>query len=132
MTQKDKWAQRPCVVRYRDWCDNVRGILLEQGIILPDAFEVDDLSWTAYFLPPVKTHTGFRHSKKTGKQVRTYRTLKKSEREAMIGELHRVVPDRDNIDKAILDCLYKQDSGIAAGTIRKAYSWEPRLEIVIR
>jgi len=105
---------------------------MEGSIVLPSPDDVDDLSWTAYFLPPTKIHTGFRHSKKTGKQVRTYRTLKKDEREAMIGTLHRVKPDRDNIDKAVLDCLFKEDSAIAAGTIKKAYSWEPRLEIVIQ
>jgi hypothetical protein len=132
MTQKDKWDKRACVIKYREWCDGVRHILFEQQIVLPDPYDVEDLSWTAYLLPPVSRHTGYRFSKKTGKQVRTYKKMTKDERDALIGELHRVKPDRDNIDKAVLDCLFKEDSGIAQGTLRKEYSWEPRLEIVIK
>ena len=50
----------------------------------------------------------------------------------MAGALHRAKPDRDNIDKAILDALFTDDSGIAAGHLEKR--WDdgggPRLEII--
>jgi len=80
MTQRDKWAKRPEVVRYRDWCDLVRATA---GKDVPDASLVRELNWTAYFEPPQSW------SMKT--------------RAAVIGTCHRQKPDRDNIDKAILD-----------------------------
>lgn len=46
--------------------------------------------------------------------------------------LHRAKPDRDNIDKALLDALFNDDSGIASGLIEKR--WDdgngPRIEAV--
>jgi len=109
MTQRDKWAKRPEVVRYRDWCDLVRATA---GKDVPDASLVRELNWTAYFEPPQSW------SMKT--------------RAAVIGTCHRQKPDRDNIDKAILDCLWPEgDSAIAAGTIRKVWDWNARLEIEI-
>jgi Holliday junction resolvase RusA-like endonuclease len=49
----------------------------------------------------------------------------------MSGTLHRQKPDRDNIDKGILDALFKSDCGVAGGTIVKR--WDdgkgPRIEI---
>lgn len=106
MTQRDKWKKRPCVVRYRDWCDRVRAL----GD-MPSADEVVYLSWVAYFEPP--------------------KSWSKKKKAAAIGQLHRQRPDRDNIDKAVLDCLYKEDSAIAAGTIRKIWDTTARIEIFI-
>jgi len=45
---------------------------------------------------------------------------KKKER-LLLGELHQQKPDRDNIDKAVLDALFKDDSGISCGLIRKIW-----------
>ena len=45
-----------------------------------------------------------------------------------MGTLHRSKPDRDNIDKAVMDALFPEDSGIAAGTIRKVWGEPPRVE----
>jgi len=108
MTQRDKWAQRPAVLRYREWADRLREIA---GAV-PDAEKVVSLSWTAYFEPP--------------------RSWSKSRRVAAIGKTHRAKPDRDNVDKAVLDVLYPDgDQGIADGVLRKRWDWEPRLEIRI-
>ena len=110
MTQRDKWKQRTVVLAYRAWCDRLRSVI---GTILPDASAVASLSWQAYFVPP--------------------ESWSKKRRLAAIGTLHRQKPDRDNIDKAILDCLYpKVDSEIAAGTIEKRWCHNSRLEITIR
>lgn len=107
MTQRDKWAKRPCVMRYRNWADLARLCVLEQVKKLPDANSVTRLSWVAYFEPPAKQAT------------------------KRLGKLHRQKPDRDNIDKGILDALYKQDEGIAAGSIEKRWDVTARLEITI-
>jgi Holliday junction resolvase RusA-like endonuclease len=107
MTRPDKWKKRPNVTRYRDWCDTVRGVVGK----VPDPREVVALNWTAYFEPPA--------------------SWSKKRRAAAIGELHRNKPDRDNIDKAVLDCLFAQDSAIAHGTLNKLWDWNARLEVEI-
>jgi Holliday junction resolvase RusA-like endonuclease len=54
----------------------------------------------------------------------------KKRRDAERGQLHRSKPDRDNIDKAILDTLYpKSDSGIARGSLEKLWGDSPSLTI---
>lgn len=112
MTQRDKWKKRAVVLRYYSFKDQLRMCLnqipnlratLESGI-------VESLSWTAYFpIPP------------------SWSSRKKVQ---MAGELHRAKPDRDNIDKAILDALFAEDSGVACGHIEKR--WDdgrgPRIE----
>ena len=111
MTQRDRWKKRPAVVRYRDWCDRVRGIIVN-AVTLPDPSTVMELNWVAYFEPPT--------------------SWAKKRRALAVGELHRQRPDRDNIDKAILDCLWpSSDSAIAAGRIEKRWDWNSRLEIEI-
>lgn len=80
---------------------------------MPAADTVSSLSWVAYFEPP--------------------KSWSKKKRIDAIEKLHRAKPDRDNIDKAVLDCLYPHgDSGIARGTIEKRWDWHARIEIEIR
>lgn len=107
MTQRDTWKKRPCVVRYRSWADVAR---LVAGR-LPPATSIERLDWTAYFAPPP--------------------SWSKTKRAAALGELHRARPDRDNIDKAVLDALFASDAAIAQGTICKRWGEPPRLEITI-
>ena len=87
MTQRDKWAQRDCVMQYRAWCDRARLNCL--GVtVTPVA-----LDFYAHIpMPP---------------------SWSKKKQAAMAGELHRQKPDLDNIAKAIMDALWKDDSGIA-------------------
>jgi len=108
MTQRDKWAQRPAVMRYREWADGLRSLFCKP---LPPADQVKSLSWTATFAPPA--------------------SWSKKKRVAMMGMPHRNKADRDNIDKAILDALFKDDAGIASGHIEKVWGWENRLEILV-
>jgi len=107
MTQQDKWKQRPCVMRYRAWKDAAR---LAAGQ-LPDANSVMRLSWVAYFSPPPSWSAKKRH--------------------LAYGTLHRSRPDRDNVDKAVLDALFSEDSAIASGTIEKRWGVAERIEIEI-
>jgi len=108
MTQRDRWKQRPCVMRYRNWCDHAREIVGKQ---IPPTGDILELNWVAYFAPP--------------------KSWSKNKRLATVGQLHRQKPDRDNIDKAVLDCLFKEDSGVAVGRIEKRWGNSPRLEIEI-
>lgn len=93
MTRLDKWRQRDCVMRYRAFADELRA---QVGPVDQGAFRVD---WVAYFTMPAS----WSMKKKT----------------LMCGTFHRKKPDRDNIDKAILDALFKNDSGIASGQLLK-------------
>ena len=108
MTQRDKWKQRECVMRYREWCDRVRAVV---GDHLPLAVDIAELNWVAYFKPAA--------------------SWSKKRQRAAIGQIHRQTPDRDNIDKAVLDCLFKDDSGIGVGKIEKRWDWNARLEVEI-
>lgn len=75
---------------------------------MPNAEEVVDLSWRATF---------------------------KAKRKADRGKPHRKKPDRDNIDKAILDVLFPEDKGgdqaIAKGTLEKVWGEQDGLEITL-
>ena len=117
--KSDTWKPRPCIVAYRAWADHLR--LIAKPI--PSAALVLRLDWTAYFVPPP--------------------SWSKKKRAAMLGQQHRQVPDRDNIDKAVLDALWPRskkvatggqgdDSAIAAGTIGKWWAEHSYLEIRIR
>lgn len=107
MTRSDKWKKRDCVMRYRAWADEAR---LRAGK-LPSPDVIASLSWTAYFEPP--------------------KSWSKKKRAAAMNTLHRSTPDRDNVDKAVLDALFPQDSAIASGMIQKRWGSPARLEIVI-
>jgi len=113
MTQRDKWAKRLPVVQYYAFKDQMQ-IQINQAAGLLDFFDggnVTGLSWVAFLPMP-----------------ESWSKRKKAE---MAGQLHRAKPDRDNIDKAILDSLFANDSGIATGHIEKR--WDdgkgPRIEI---
>ena len=108
MTQRDRWAKRPCVLRYRMFADRVRKRF--EGVSLEG---VHNLSWTAYFPMP-----------------ESWSKIKKT---VTRGTPHYSKPDRDNVDKAILDALFEQDNGISSGTLVKM--WDDgkgtRIEITI-
>jgi Holliday junction resolvase RusA-like endonuclease len=108
MTQRDKWAKRPVVLRYRAFADHARA---SAPIDLPPFPE--SVSWTAYLPLPDSWS-----QKKKG---------------AHAGRLHQSKPDRDNIDKAILDALWESDSCIAHGVVEKR--WDdgkgPRIELTV-
>ena len=107
MTRSDKWKQRDCVVRSRQYADEIR----KAAGSIPDPKRIADLSWTAYFRPA--------------------ESWSQKKKEAAIGTRHRQKPDRDNLDKQVLDSLFDDDSAVADGTIRKRWDWTPRLEITI-
>lgn len=87
MTQRDKWKQRPIVMRYRAFCDKFRESLSAHRISLPDVFEIRftiemPASWS------------------------------QKKRLAMCGRPHQSRPDLDNMLKAVCDAASKEDSTI--------------------
>jgi len=108
MTQRDLWATRKCVLKYFDFKDKIKEETKDK---LPE--EIDNLSWIAFFPMP--------------------KSWSKKKKLEYAGKPHRQRPDRDNIDKAILDALFEEDSVIYRGTIEKR--WEdnlgPRIMLII-
>lgn len=103
MTQRDKWAKRDCVERYHDFADALRASVpdhirrrLDEASGLPLR-----LDWTAYMPIP-----------ESWPQARAA---------AAKSAPHTTKPDRDNIDKAVLDSLFRSDSHVYAGHLRKLY-----------
>ncbi len=111
-TRSDRWRKRPCVMRWRAWADMARICVKEQVGQLPDPKSILSLSWVAYFAPPA-----------------TWSAKRKT---AALGTLHRSRPDRDNLDKSLLDSLFEEDSAIACGVIRKVWGMPARIEVEIR
>ncbi|MDR1282429.1 MAG: RusA family crossover junction endodeoxyribonuclease [Opitutaceae bacterium] len=111
MTQRDKWAKRDCVTRYYAWKDVAKLAFKMAHRTMPQGvYRVD---WFAFLpIPP------------------SWSKKKKTEH---TGKLHFAKPDRDNIDKAVLDALWDDDSGVACGYIEKR--WDdgrgPRLEVAL-
>jgi len=94
MTQRDKWKKRPNVERYRALADEIRAAVpveLLQNVIGMDA-EV--------YLPMSPSWS-------------------KAKRSFFAGKLHCDTPDIDNMQKALLDILFKQDRAVAFGRLIK-------------
>lgn len=114
MTQRDKWARRPAVMRYRAFKDELRSAMTNQPDLRLAIAQgaIDRVSWTAYLPIPA-----------------SWPAKKKA---LLAGAPHRQKPDRDNIDKALLDALFADDSGIASGHLTKR--WDdgrgPRIEVI--
>ena len=84
MTQRDKWAKRPAVLRYRAFCDEVR----LNGVTLPNAGARGE-----FHLPMPKSWS-------------------KKKRDKMDGKPHQQKPDLDNMIKSLLDSIHKEDCGV--------------------
>ena len=99
-TQRDRWAKRPAVVRYRAFADEVRlrGIKVVNG---------DHVT----FVMPMP---------------RTWSKKKKSEME---GQPHQQRPDIDNMCKSLLDALYEDDSHIWDIHLTKIWGHDGAIQI---
>lgn len=115
MTQRDKWAKRPAVTRYRRYADQLRLAATAKGLLRPaeKGWIPYGLKWTAGFPMP--------------------QSWSKKKMADTIGRHHESKPDRDNIDKGLCDIFFKNDAGIALGQQLKVWVWpgEPELEITI-
>jgi len=82
MTRRDKWAKRPCVLRYRKFCDEIRHET--RGFQLSGSFKI------VFYLSMPKSWS-------------------KKKRDLMRGQAHQETPDLDNLLKAVNDALLEQD-----------------------
>lgn len=107
MTRRDKWQQRPCVMRYRAFADGLRAA----AGTLPEP--ADAVIVTAHVAMPASW------------------SLKK--KAAMAGKPCRQKPDWDNIGKAVCDALFDEDACIWFGVTMKYWcvAGEEKLKVKV-
>ena len=101
MSQRDKWAQRACVLRYRAFCDQARAHRLE---LTPGCGVV-------FFLPIPKSWSKFRRFNENGAP-------------------HTQKPDLSNLLKALEDAVCPEDSHLWHYA-HLSKRWAPRGGIMI-
>lgn len=112
MTKSDKWKQRPCVLRYREFRDRVRLELrlaierMDDPGPLKDVVRADIL----FALPMPKSWS-------------------REKQRAHFGKIHRQRPDCDNLAKGVLDAIFEEDSTIAFLSVSKYWSSNPYVSI---
>ncbi|MBH2937751.1 RusA family crossover junction endodeoxyribonuclease [Serratia marcescens] len=102
MTQRDRWALRPPVLRYRAFCDEVR----HNRISLPES------GYHVTFVMPMPP------------------SWSKKKRAEMVGKPHQQKPDADNLLKALMDAIYSEDC--AVWDVRVTKRWGNAGEIIIK
>lgn len=100
MTHSDKWKQRPCVMAYRAYKDRLRELEF-------------------YFTPNDRIIFHIPMPQSWSKK-------KKAEHN---GQPHQSKPDLDNLLKAIMDAIYKDDSHIWKLDAEKRWAYMPSIEV---
>lgn len=100
-TRSDKWKQRPCVMKYRAFADEVR----RQNVKIRESGD-----YVTFVVSMPKSWS-------------------KKKRFSNLGRPHKVRPDIDNFGKALLDALFSSDSHIH--DIRLSKVWGERGMIII-
>jgi Holliday junction resolvase RusA-like endonuclease len=101
MTQRDRWKKRPCVERYWAYKDQIR----DSGLDLPDSgFHV------VFVIPMPKSWS-------------------KKKRELMRGCPHQQKPDKDNLEKGLLDAVLDEDCRVWDSRVTKIWGDEGRIRI---
>lgn len=85
MTRRDKWAKRPVVVRYFDYCNKLKWLAGQNGYILTESLSLK------FVIPMPKSWS-------------------QKKRLEMDGQGHTQTPDLDNLIKGFKDALAKNDS----------------------
>ncbi len=96
MTQRDKWKNRPCVLRYFKFKDEIKA----HKVTLPKC------NYHVFFILPMP---------------KSWSEKKKFD---MYGKPHQQKPDKDNLEKALLDAIFKDDSQIWDGRVTKLWGIE--------
>ena len=99
MTQRDKFAKRKPVLRYWAFKDECR---LKKVEVPQCGYHI------TFVLPMPKSWT-------------------KKKRLAMNGQPHQQKPDKDNLEKALLDALYADDSKVWDGRVTKRWGETGRI-----
>lgn len=101
MTRADKWKKRGPVLRYRAFCDEVRLHKIQ--------------------LPASGAHVVF--------IIPMPASWSAKKRQAMNGKPHQQKPDKDNLEKALLDALFEDDSHIWDSLVSKIWGEEGAIVI---
>lgn len=104
MTQKDKkkWKQGPPVLRYFEFKDEVRS----HNVSVPEC------NYHVTFILPMP------------------KSWSKKKKALMDGKPHQQVPDKDNLEKALLDAIFDNDSHIWDGRVTKRWGIEGKIIVV--
>jgi Holliday junction resolvase RusA-like endonuclease len=100
MSQRDKWAKRAPVLRYRAFCDRVRLMRIE----VPPACRV------VFHIPMPASWS-------------------EKKRRDCVGQPHLSKPDLDNLQKALLDAVYEDDSCVWRIHAMKVWAREGAIEV---
>ena len=100
-TRSDKWKQRPCVMRYRAFADEVR---LHNVVIQESGNHV------VFHMPMPKSWS-------------------KKKKLEMIGMPHQQKPDWDNLAKALCDAVHSDDSFIFDFRATKLWAEKGAIEV---
>lgn len=92
-TRSDKWKKRPAVLRYRAFADELR------------LRKVDMPAFGAHIIFVMPMPKSWSQKRKC----------------AMRGQPHESKPDKDNLEKAFLDAIHKEDSGVWDGQVTKLW-----------
>ena len=101
-TQSDKWKKRPCVVKYRSFADRCR----ELGVEVPECGGI-----IIFGLPMPKSWS-------------------KKKRDDMIGKPRQQRPDKDNLEKALLDAVYGEDCVVWDSHSVKIWAKDGFIEVI--
>ena len=105
MTQRDRWKKRDVVVRYYAYKDILTLMANKDNYTPPDSLGVE------FYLPMPKSWS-------------------KKKKKALLGHPHQQKPDIDNLAKAFLDCLCKEDAYVYRLQVSKF--WAEEGKIIIR
>lgn len=103
-TQSDRWRQRPAVLRYRQFCDDLREQL--PGYVLPGCLRL------TFFMPMPPSWS-------------------KKKRMAMLGAPHTQKPDVDNLCKSFMDAFKTDDSHVYELHAEKYWAEEGSIELEV-
>lgn len=101
MTQADRWKKRPCVSRYRAYCD----LLRLRRIRVPHAYRFE-------FVLPMPA------------------SWSEATKAAMDGQPHLVRPDTSNLIKAVEDALVPRDERLHTVEATKVWGRAGRLRVI--
>lgn len=104
MTRRDKWAQRPCVMRYRAFKDELRDSL--ENIPFPT-----DVLIVLFGIPMPKSWS-------------------KKKKNEMWSRPHAAKPDIDNLLKALIDAVMIEDQSIHTVFAQKVWSEEGYIRFI--
>src|SRR5574340_1228841 len=97
MVRSDRWSDRPAVLQYWAYKDELNLLAHKNRYTLGDTLDI------IFYIPMP-------------------RTWSKKKQEAMNGKPHQQKPDADNLVKAFMDCLSGDDAGVWNIRIRKYWS----------